>query len=142
VEFDTTLKEGGAYVYNEESEATDIGLYFTLKKITATGAVMVFNQYDANNQSGELMYGDAFTLEMSDNDGNWVDVPVAVTGSYAFHEVGYILEENTQTMADVDWEWLYGELESGEYRLTKTITNIREAGDNKTYIVRAYFILN
>lgn len=62
------------------------------------------------------------------------------------HEIGWtleawIIEKESTTTWDVNWEWLYGELPSGEYRIGKEILNFRGTGDFDTEIVYAEFII-
>ena len=51
-------KKDGIYVYNEESQISEIALSFSLKNISPTGAPLVFEQYDADAPKGELMFGE------------------------------------------------------------------------------------
>ena len=37
--------------------------------------------------------------------------------------VGYSVDENNKLKLEHNWEWLYGELKSGEYRLVKEVNN-------------------
>lgn len=134
-------REGGAYVYQEESEADPIGLSFSLKSISPAGAVLVFYQYDPDAPTGELEFGEDFTIEVS-KDGKWEEVPVVVEGDYAFHDVAYLLAAGESTETELDWEWLYGELPAGEYRIKKEILDFRGTGDFDRHTVYAYFILN
>jgi hypothetical protein len=42
----------------------------------------------------------------------------------------------------VDWEWLYGSLDSGDYRIAKDILGFRAAGDyDKFYLAAEFSIL-
>lgn len=43
---------------------------------------------------------------------------------------------------ELDWEWLYGSLASGTYRIQKSVTDFRATGDYDKYTVYAEFILN
>lgn len=139
--FDPDLKEGGAYVYNEESEISEIGLYFSLKNISSTGATLVFNQYDADAPTGGLEYGEDFVIEQQRN-GKWESVPVIVEGDYGFNAIAYMITAGDTTEKGLDWEWLYGALEPGEYRIKKTVNDSHNSGDYDQYTICAYFILN
>ena len=37
--------------------------------------------------------------------------------------VGYSVDENNKLELEHNWEWLYGELENGEYKLVKEVNN-------------------
>lgn len=139
--FDASIKEGGASIYNAESEADKIGLYFTLKKISPTGATLVFHQYDEDAPTGELNYGDAFMIEVQKNN-TWEEVPVVVDNNYAFHDVAYNIPNRDTATQELDWSWLYGTLAPGNYRIKKEIIDYRKSGDYDKYTLYAQFILN
>ncbi len=139
--FRPDVREGGAYVYSKESEIPEIGLYFTLKNITSTGGTLVWNQHESDKLKGELLYGEAFTLEMQKGD-DWEDVPVALAGEYGFHDVAYTIAPDSSTEKEFSWDWLYGELPPGTYRLGKRVFDSPESGKSKEYRVYAEFILN
>ncbi len=139
--FDTSVKEGGAYIYSAESEADKIGLYFTLKKISPAGATLVFHQYDEEAPTGELNYGDAFVLEVLKNN-RWEEIPVVVDGNYGFHDVAYNIPNKDTVTQELDWTWLYGTLVPGNYRIKKEIMDYRKSGDFNNYTLYAQFILN
>lgn len=141
ISFDTTLREGGAYIYNDASEINQIGLSLSLKNISATGATLVFSQYDADAPTGELNYGSAFVLE-AERNGTWEEAPIVVEGNYAFNAAACIIKNGTTSETQLDWEWLYGTLAPGNYRLKKEIMDFRAAGDFDKYTVTAYFLLN
>lgn len=137
--FDKGDLEGGAYIFNEESEAQSIGVSLSLKNISATGATMVFSQYEGNAPEGELQFGEEFNLEKRNGD-QWEEVPIPLEIDYGFNDIAHILPKGDTTECNLDWQWLYGSLDSGEYRLTKTVTDFVEAGNFKTYDLRAYFV--
>lgn len=139
--FNAAIKEGGAFQYNAESECDNIALSFTLKNITPTGATLVFHCYDADAPTGELEYGDDFILEIQKDD-IWEEVPVALEGNYAFHQVAYRIPSEDSAEQELDWSWLYGTLAPGTYRIKKSILDFRGSGDYDKYIVYAQFILN
>lgn len=139
--FDPDTREGSTYVFTLEAESTDIGLNFSLKDISATGATLVYDQFDGSLPSGRLQDGDDFTLEQK-TDGGWEAVPVAVEGEYGFHAIAYTIPNDQITRRELDWKWLYGELKPGRYRLGKKITDFRKTGDYDNYTLYGEFILN
>jgi len=38
---------------------------------------------------------------------------------YAFISIGYTVDENNEVKFALDWEWLYGKLPPGSYRILK-----------------------
>ena len=138
---ENVTKEESIYVYNEESQISEIALSFSLKNVFPTGATLVFDQYDADAPKGELMFGEDFVIEVLKN-GVWEEAPIPVDGNYAFHAVGYNLPCEEITEREIDWKWLYGELEPGEYRIGKGFDDFIESGNFDYYMVYAHFILN
>lgn len=141
VSFDRKVKEGGVYIYSRESEAEVIGLQFSLKNISRTGATLVFDQYDIDTVSGELTYGDDFVIETK-KEGKWTAAQIVLEGDYGFHDIAYTIATENTTESELNWEWLYGELPPGEYRIGKNVMDFRGSGDYDQYMVYACFILN
>lgn len=139
--YDKNIKEGGAYIYNEASDVKEIALYFSLKNITPTGATLVFNQYDTDAPKGELMYGEDFLIEVL-KKGEWEKAPIPLEGNYGFNAIGIMLPCEEISERNIDWHWLYGELEPGEYRIGKSVDDFIESGKFDKYMVYAHFILN
>lgn len=48
---------------------------------------------------------------------------------------------NGATEWEVNWEYLYGELPAGEYRIAKKINDFRGTGDYDTYTYYAEFTI-
>lgn len=134
-------KEGGAYIYHTESEISALGLSFSLKNISPAGATIIFDQYDPDAPTGELDFGSDFALEVL-ADGKWEAVPVALEGKYGFDSIAYMIAAGERTECELDWEWLYGELPAGEYRVEKAVHDFRGTGDFDEYTVYAHFVLN
>lgn len=141
--FDPDTKEGGAYIYNSayEPELDQIGLSFSLKNISPTGATLVFHSYDTDAATGELEYGDDFLLEVQKGD-IWEEVPIHLDGNYAFNDIAYTIPTEGISERELDWEWLYGALAPGTYRIRKSILDFRGTGDYDKYTAYAQFILN
>ena len=139
--FEPDVREGGAYVNSEQSELTEIGLYLSLKNVSATGATLVWNHYDPEAATGELQCGDDFVLQQK-KEGQWEEVPVVVEGNYGFHAVAYPLPAGETKEQELDWKWLYGQLAPGEYRIAKGVDDFRASGDFDEYTIYAQFLLN
>ncbi len=62
------------------------------------------------------------------------DVPTIIE-EYGWNSIAYIIAKNDSTEFEIKWEWLYGKLPTGTYRLTKGFTDFRKSGDydNFTY---------
>ncbi|MDQ0160448.1 immunoglobulin-like domain-containing protein [Alkalibacillus salilacus] len=94
-----------------------------------------------NNSEKQCVYGEYFSLEKKVN-GKWYQVPVAIDGNYGFNDIGYDLDSSAISEWTVDWEWLYGSLDTGDYRIVKDILDFREPGDYDKYYLSAEFTIN
>ena len=124
-ELDPSVAEGGVWQYTPESEDTQLGVSMDLSRITPEGATVHFYRFDTG-KAGELSYGDDFIIERQ-NAGAWEEVPM-ITENAAFNDIAHIIPENDTVEAKLDWEWLYGSLESGTYRIRKNIIDRTEDG--------------
>lgn len=104
--------------------------------VTPTGLTVIFN----NETDKECIFGEYYILEKN-VDGNWYEVPVIIDGVYAFESIGYNLEPSKTRTWSVNWEWLYGNLDPGEYRIVKDVLIFREAGDYDKHFLTAEFVI-
>ncbi len=139
--YDASIKEGGVYIYGPESEANKIGLHITLKKVSSTGAILSFHQYDEKAPTGVLEYGETYVIEVLKND-QWEELPVTLEGAYGFHDLAYNIPNSSTTEQELNWAWLYGTLEPGTYRIRKEILDFRGRANFDKYLVYAQFVLN
>ena len=66
-------------------------------------------------------YGDWYKIEKEEN-GKWYDVETVIE-NYGFNDIGYLVNENNEVKFDMNWEWLYGKLMPGSYRILKEAYN-------------------
>lgn len=137
--FDQSAREGGAYIDSSESQIDEIGLSFSLKNISSTRATLIFRQYDADAPKGELVFGDDYFIEVQ-RDGKWESVPVVIKNA-GFNAIAHIIFPEDSVEQEISWEWLYGELAPGEYRIGKSILESNESGGHQNYMIYAQFIL-
>ena len=90
----------------------------TVDNVTPGGLTVHFNLHEKRN---EVLFGDSFRLEQRVGE-DWAEVPV-IREDYGFNLVGYLLTEGTERTMDVDWEWLYGRLSPGAYRIVKELVD-------------------
>jgi len=114
------------------------GVTMSVKKGTAssTKLTVAFK----NNSKSKCIYGEYFWLEKKIN-GRWYQVPVAIDGNYGFNDGGYLLASGDDGEWAVDWNWLYGSLDTGEYRIVKNIADFRGPGDYDNYYLAAEFTI-
>ena len=66
-------------------------------------------------------------------------MPYVIDGEIGWNDVAWIISMDDTTEMEVNWEWLYGKLPTGKYRIGKEITDFRSSGDFDTAIYYAEF---
>ena len=84
----------------------------TVSDVTPTGAVVTIQ----DSSPEPFVYGEWFVIER-EKDGVWYEVKTKIN-NFGFNEIGWLTDHGKLTMT-VDWEWLYGELPEGHYRILK-----------------------
>lgn len=107
----------------------DWGLTLSVKDVTSTGLTLVCRK-EGGNSTGLLKCGTDYRLIVLE-DGTWKDVPTVIE-EYAWNSLAYNLQDGQDTEIACSWEWLYGKLPAGTYRLTKGFMDLRGAGDYDT----------
>lgn len=92
-----------------------------------------------HNTNANLQFGSAFTLQKK-KDGAWENLPYAIENG-AFTMEAYYLPKGDPRTLEIRWDWLYGELPPGEYRLVKTVADFRGTGDFDDYTLAAEFVI-
>lgn len=105
--------------------------------VSSTGLTVMFE----NKSDKRCIYSEDFLLEKK-IEGKWYQVPFIPGASYGFGEPGYELDSSNVSDWTVDWEWLYGNLDSGEYRIVKSILDVREPGDYDEHNLIAEFTID
>ncbi len=119
-------------------ETNNWGITLSLKDLTRTGATIVCAQ-SGGTFTGELNTGSYFVLEQLTDQG-WVEVPMKeLEGELAWSMIAYIVTLNGTTEWPINWEWLYGELPDGHYRMGKEFTNFRSPGDYDKMMIYGEF---
>ena len=85
----------------------------TVSNVTSTGARLTIQ--DDNREP--FVYGSWFQLQR-EKDGVWYEVKTKLS-NYGFDEMGWLTDSQGRLTMDVDWEWLYGTLPRGHYRILK-----------------------
>lgn len=80
-----------------------------------------------------VSFGEAYTMEAFWDD-SWEKLPV-LPEDYSFIEIAYELEPGESRFMDIDFAWLYGELQKGKYKMIKEIY----LPDGRVYSVPAEF---
>lgn len=107
----------------------DWGLNLSVKDVTPTGLTLVCTK-EGGNSTGLLRCGTDYRLIVLE-DETWKDVPTVIE-EYGWNSLAYNFPEGQTTEFEYSWEWLYGKLPEGTYRLTKGFMDFRESGEYET----------
>lgn len=88
-----------------------------ISDISLTGATITIKDTNQNPYT----YGEWYKIE-KEIDGKWYEVKTIID-DYGFNDIGYLVDENNQVKFVIDWEWLYGKLPLGSYRILKQVNN-------------------
>ena len=111
-------------------EVSDWGIALTAKDVTPEGMTIVCTQ-SGGLLTGELNTGSFYVLER-EVQGVWCMVEYteeAKSKNIGWTAEAWIIPMNDAIEWEVDWEWLYGSLAPGHYRIGKEIMNFRETGN-------------
>lgn len=127
-------------MYYDDTKQDQIGLSFNVANVNRTNADLYFIQQDGNPK-GDLQYGEYFIIEKFEN-GAWMEAPIITEDNYAFNEEAYPITKEGYNDFKIDWEWLYGELVPGGYRIGKRVIDFIETGSYDEYMIYVHFIIN
>ena len=114
------------------------GITFAAENVTATGMTLVCTQSGGNAQ-GSLETGSYYVIERMMPDNCWVAVEPVIEGDLVWTAEAWIIFRDGETRWEVNWEFLYGTLPGGVYRLGKQVTDFRGPGDYDRTMVYAEF---
>ena len=141
MKFDESITEGGVGEFIPESENDEIGVIMEVSNVSASGLTVRLRRYDKRD-TGELIYGSGYSLKRLNGDV-WEDVPPIIDNG-VFTDEGYIIPEEGEAVMKTDWEWLYGKLTPGTYRITKVVIDSDKDGPGvnaSSYPLTAQFVL-
>lgn len=121
---------------NEDGTLKGVNLNIEKDSITPTGVTLILK----NDNAREYQYGSYYCVEEKKGD-DWIELPYISKEEVGWDDIAYIIPAKQSSEEKVDWEWLYGYLEEGEYRITKVIYDFRAAGDYDTYALSAEFAI-
>ena len=126
-----------SYFPSEFIENSDIwGISLSAESITNKGLKLIITQTNGYHQ-GELQTGSWFKIEHWDEESNeWISVKEIIDNA-AWTSEAYLIAVETSSEYNINWEWVYGELSAGKYRLCKEITDFKNTGD---YDSELYFV--
>ncbi|MBQ8002553.1 MAG: hypothetical protein IJ297_03830 [Clostridia bacterium] len=116
------------------------GLMLWAEDVTGKGLTLVCEQFGGAAE-GSLQTGEWYSLEVMNEDYAWEAVDTKPLIDYAWNSVAYQIKNNDITKFAIDWEWLYGELGEGHYRIGREIMVYRAPGDFDKDIYYADFFV-
>ena len=114
------------------------GLTLSVKDVTESGLTLVCTQ-SGGELTGELQTGSDYKLIVLKEA--WEDVPTIIE-DYGWTAEAYMVAKDDVTEFEYNWEWLYGKLPAGIYRLVKGFTDFRESGDYDNFAYWTEFEIN
>jgi len=117
------------------------GVTLTMDHVTSTSASIVCEQA-GGAATGELQTGSWYILENWTQENGWKEVDRVFQGDLAWTMEAWSIPKNEKSEWSVNWEFLYGELPPGKYRMGKEIMDFRKSGDYDTAIYFADFVID
>lgn len=116
------------------------GVSLEAQNVTATGLTIVCHQ-SGGDDVFELSTGSYYVIHKLGKHG-WKDVKyVRPKRNLSWTLEAWLIPSESSTAWDVNWEWLYGKLPAGQYRIGKEISNFRGTGDFEKELIYAEFII-
>lgn len=115
------------------------GITLYTDNVTPKGLTLKIEQF-GGNPSGTLEYGTPYILETTVDD-EWQEVKTTTGEPLVWTLPAYGIKMNDITEININWEYGYGELKPGFYRLRKEITDFRESGDYDKETYEVYFTI-
>lgn len=103
-----------------EKEGEEIVEGITMKLVEGTVSPQGLELEFLNITDREALFGEDFILRKLVQN-QYEDLPVVIEGDYGFEDIGYGLPKGEKVLHEVEWVWLYGDLEEGIYQLEKKI---------------------
>lgn len=121
-----------------ESISDDSDITIDIKSISNTSADIVIN----DNSDIRNIYTTEFKIQKNIGN-NWTDLKIIDTNSEP-DLVAYYINENSEIEMKQDWTYMYGKLESGNYRIVKVteyvMDNNASIKKDRRYIYKAFTI--
>jgi hypothetical protein len=105
----------------------------TVDEISITKSGLTLKIY--NNRDEAIGYSTFYCVEKIIS-GEWYKIP-QLPDKVSWPFIGYDLEPSHTAEFDIDWVWLYGELDPGNYRIIKYFD--AESNPDKKYYLSAEF---
>lgn len=102
--------------WNLSDEFADVNIKVKSDSLTNVGATFILTN---KSNTETYVYGNPYYLEIKEN-GNWHKLETV--NELLFTLPAYILKPNESKEIDINWEYGYGKLKEGAYRLVKDVS--------------------
>lgn len=103
---------------NELDKIEDVSMVIKDGTLTRRGATIIIT----DTSGADYTYGEEYRIDKY-KDGDWEELEVIVEGNYGWNSIGYMVDDNGILELEVKWEWLYGRLDDGYYRIVKSVND-------------------
>ena len=101
-----------------QGQENPFGISLKAETVTSAGMTLSCSQ-SGGTATDELCTGPWYIIEKWTKKDGWKEVDYATTDEIGWKEVAFMVPLNSTMEWAVDWEWLYGKLPSGTYRIGK-----------------------
>ncbi|MBR3046331.1 MAG: M56 family metallopeptidase [Oscillospiraceae bacterium] len=124
----------------ESATPANWGVSLSATNVTPTGLTVVFTQ-SGGSDAAELTTGSYYVIQKRSGQG-WEDVETLIPKSeLAWTAEAIIIFKNESRPLETNWEWLYGALPAGEYRIGKEVGKSYGPGDYQIRMIYAPFTI-
>ena len=114
------------------------GITLTAENITSTSAALKCVQ-SGGEPTGELHTSSWFILENWTQKDGWKEMPYIIDREIGWEDIAWIIPMEGAVEWEINWEYLYGTIPAGKYRIGKEIIDFRGPGDFDEAIYFAEF---
>ena len=104
------------------------GITLTAETVTPTSATIKCTQ-SGGEPAGELHTGSWYILETWTQENGWKVMPYIIDGEIGWEDIAWIIPMDGTCEWEINWEWLYGTIPAGKYRIGKELMDFRGTGD-------------
>ena len=116
----------------ELNEAENVVMEIKEGTLTNKKATIVITDLSGKDHT----YGDYYRIDKL-KDGTWQEVK-EVADNAMWNDIGYGVDREGKLELEINWEWLYGTLPKGRYRIVK---DVLEGPENKKLYFSTEFTL-
>lgn len=119
----------------------DWGITLTAENVTPTGLTIICTQ-SGGDSAGELQTGSYYIVQKL-VEGQWEPVEYTEIDEeqVGWTSEAWLIPMDSSVEWEVDWQWLYGELPAGQYRIGKKIMDFVETGNYEKAMFFAEFTI-